>query len=346
MFDAIKIRVHNIVPNFDSLGEWYNLSRYDYDKFSFELYKNDKPNKNLEVPLKISNSSPSYYGFEIKGNLRKWYFGKLSSKSDFDKKTFRKCINLLADRLGVNRKHFWELNNAQFTQLELGINLHFKGDFKNFLQCVRQYPNISKQSYYKRESVTFFGSYFSIIFYDKLREVCERNRISKQTSNKLMSKITRLRFEIRVKKISGVPFFREYVSTVNDAYANWDRLSEYLNMVYNNVIFVNDITPNINTILSSDVYGNGSKKLDRYLICKGIEKIGVDKLIEDLYVYYPTKTASTFRDKYLDIIKSFEREDTISYQEIFRERLQEKTAFKPNGFYNNSNKRILPLNNI
>lgn len=155
----------------------------------------------------------------MEGNLRKWIYGNKSAVGDLDYKDFSFCIHLIAKRLGVEERWIW---NLEITYLEMGGNIKLPRCYERFIPGLISYPELTLERW-TESTVYFNGAKYSLIFYDKLKQLQNTNVISAKVANKLINKWFVLRFEIRVNAKSGYRK-KDCIQTFQSIRENWDHL--------------------------------------------------------------------------------------------------------------------------
>lgn len=179
---------------------------------------NIKGTEELDVRI-LENQEDCFIYLE--GNLRKWKYGRKSAVRDLNYCEFCWCIKLIAKRLGVEEEWIWKL---EFTYLEMGGNIKLPRSYERFIPSLISFPELTLDRW-KESTVYFNGAKYNLIFYDKLKELRDRNIISGKVAKKLIEKLFVLRFEIKVNAKSGYRK-KEFVQTFGTIRENWIPLVE------------------------------------------------------------------------------------------------------------------------
>lgn len=153
---------------------------------------------------------------KIEGNLRKWMYGSRSAVGDLNYKDFEFCIGLIAKRLGVEKKWIW---NLEITYVEMGGNIRLPRAYERFIPSLISYPELTMERW-TESTVYFKGAKYSLIFYDKLKQLKNINVVSSKVADKIIKKWFILRFEIKVNAKSGYRK-KEYIQTFLTIRKNW-----------------------------------------------------------------------------------------------------------------------------
>lgn len=208
-FPAYKLDVHCI------------LKYTGKDKFSGGLIRNVQiPNLNktefLEVRI-VDRTKGNW--IKIEGNLRKWKYGNKSAVRDLNYRDFIFCIGLIAKRLGVEEKYIW---NLELTYVEMGGNIKLPRSYERFIPSLFSYPELALERW-TESTVYFKGAKYSLIYYDKLKQLKDTNVVSSKVADKLIKRWFILRFEIKVNAKSGYRK-RDFIQTLQSFEENWSDL--------------------------------------------------------------------------------------------------------------------------
>lgn len=218
MLDKLKLKGAFLRYHFDDKCIIENSSK---DKFSGgKIYYvkvpsfNEKEYLDVRICERLKDSR-----VKIEGNLRKWKYGKNSAVRDLNYIDFCSCIKLIAHRLGVEEEWVW---NLEITYIEMGANIKLPRSYERFIPSLISYPELSLDRW-KESTVYFHGAKYSLIFYDKLKELRDRRFISAYAAKKLIKKIFVLRFEIKINAKSGYRK-KDYIQNLNSVRLNWNFL--------------------------------------------------------------------------------------------------------------------------
>lgn len=240
----------------------------------YEVYK--KP-KHLFKPkserTKIPNSGIRNE-LIIHKNIRKEANGEGSS-TDITYSKFKKEIQKIADKFEFK---FDDVLRARVTQIELGVTVQLKSDMQLIIPCFVAYKKLPEIITFGHTGVTFVGDNYSVSFYDKLKrildngEALKKSEIRKRLEPKLRKNNFLLRFEIKINKVTGfnVGSYKTKMNTVKKILDNWKDLGDLIHKMFENVEFVDFLSPEIEV----DLKGRGKTEMNKFLQFKGIQKIG------------------------------------------------------------------------
>lgn len=206
-------------------------SYYLYSHCVLEHTAKDRFTGGHVIYVKIPNGNKTEYldvrilekteinNIRIEGNLRKWIYGSKSAVGDLNYTDYTYCIKLIAKRLGVEEKYIW---NLEITYLEMGGNIKLPRCYERFIPGLFSYPELTIERW-TESTVYFTGEKYRLIFYDKLKELRDRNVISRKVANKLINKFFILRFEIKVNAKSGYRK-KDCIHSFGSIRDNWDLL--------------------------------------------------------------------------------------------------------------------------
>ncbi len=235
-------------------------------KFEIQIFNNARTEY---LTLKGTQDSINY---TLKGNLRKWTFGKFNAFQDLNFGDYVKAINLIAKRLGVDVGDLW---NFEITSLELGGNIRLKPEFLKFTNCLVSYPRLKKMNY-NSQTIYFLGTKYKIKIYDKLKEVCDKKfKGRKHITRKILKNNGCIRIEKTITSKSGT-VLRERIKTLGVIKENWEFLvDDWLDTIYKIEIvdkfsslkkdFVGELTP---------------RKFEKLLASLTVENIDIDELLQ------------------------------------------------------------------
>ena len=242
-------------------------------------------NGSVEIEIRKYNNC----FFRLFGNLRRWYFGYKSLR-DFNKQHFKKCLKMIAKRIGA---YYKDLLGFNIKKIELGFNLKLESVHKMFITCIVDYPRLKKVRWCE-STVSFKGSKYNVIFYDKLKELSYRkNGIKKNTYDKVSKKYFFLRFEKKITSKSGTNLNTK-ITTFGHVIDNWSFL---IDDCYNSFLKVKTINlmSDSRTIRRPMTFGD----FKVFLIYVGLKKLGFDRvfnLVDLLVVDRKSKLKNSLRD--------------------------------------------------
>ncbi|WP_339919468.1 hypothetical protein [uncultured Flavobacterium sp.] len=251
----------------------------------------------------------------VLNSLRKWFFDK-EVIGDFNKTEFKACLNLISEKLDVPEEI---LLGAKVTRVEYGANLSFREEYRCFYACIYSHFDIKKKCIYGDETIEFKGENRSVIFYDKITEQ-KGKTFSAKNEKKLNNVALLLRYEIKVKKISGSPE-KQLMSYLNDITRNWDLIADLWYGELNKITFVNNMNPKVYSYLKDAKI----KPIKNYLIYLGMRKLGSENLrlilSDRIYTRTRKKTSDSLNEIYEEFNSMVQEED---FEKLFRVKVQEK----------------------
>ncbi len=275
--------------------------------------------KNLHK-MKITieyNVEKEQANFVIQNSLRKWYFGKKSTK-DFNRNTYLKCIELFSEKILLEFNDFFF---AKITYLELGFTIRLKPQYAQYLPTLIKHKRLKLKSIIKNETVRFEGGNLCLQFYNKLDEVYEHTDLKQKGYKKIAEKYYFLRIELKFKKISGVAFSKNKLNSVQRLIFNWNEAFEYLESQIEGVKSTDYISPQIVKKLK---VGSG-KDIIEWLAFIGIDVLKpdvVDGIVENVLLrpYETHKKIDEISNKYRKTLSP-------SFKDIIREKIKEKEEY-------------------
>lgn len=209
-----------------------NLAKYQLQKccilkYSFKdgksgamVHKIKIPNlKNTEfIKVTIAELKEGHKLF-LDGNLRKWMYGSKSAIHDLNYRDYCTCIKLIAKRLGAYEDCIWDL---ECTYLEMGGNIKLPRSHERFIPSLISYPELTLDRW-NEKTVYFQGEKYSLIFYDKVKELKKNKIIKAKLADKINKKLFILRFEIKIKAKSGYRK-KELIQNLGSIKNNWNLL--------------------------------------------------------------------------------------------------------------------------
>jgi len=250
----------------------------------------------------------------IDGSIRKWFTGADSTR-DLTRKEFVKCINRIAQLVGLDDKSIWD---AKVTQLETGVTLKFKPKYRGIINCIFDYKSFVKNTF-DRYGVEFKSSNYDLIFYDQLRRVYNKKGKKQRIYNKLDKKIFVLRYEIQSHKVSGTPMFEGELDTLYKIKNNWKYIGENLIKTLEKVEIKDILSPEI----FIDLINGAKTEMNKYLMYEGIKEIGVENL-RTLLSQIKNKKRSEYKKYYLELFDNYQEIEKENYEVILRQKLKKR----------------------
>lgn len=329
MIDKIKLRLENAIIGNAGLDKFGSpsinkndcnvvvRSRFMYYDKDFnpsdeeitinEEFKHSKECLKISLATNLSSATSRLY---IRGNIRKWYMTSKSTR-DFKRKDFVGAIALLEKELGLTTNTLW---NAAVTQIEIGVRLRLKDRHRGLLFCIAHYKNFKKLSIenefdeFKKltvsnETVKFIGEKYSILFYDKIKEVFNHSEMKKTNGKKASKNNFYLRYELQIKSVSHMrPSIKDNISTLLLIRNNWKSLGEILKETLEDIVFVDILSP-----ISYDKIKLGAKtEIKNYLMCEGMKSVGIDNFLNLINVI-ENKKRGEYRNEILAIYEDYIR---------------------------------------
>lgn len=312
MVDRISIRISDAKLNFDAMGTPFIGVPNGYQKF--KIYYNDTPSINdhfLVVKAKARER-----GIWIDGNLRKWAtLG--NATSDLNKARLQKVFTRIAERLDLPKL---TVLNGIVTMVEVGMNIKMPAHFKQVLNTMEGYKRL-KLKEVKGETKDFFCNDYSLIFYDKLREYCKSNKVSRKSWKKLDACVSIIRAELKVKKVCAyekTALFRTPFALLN----NYTRIQEHLMTKINSVKYLNLLSPTTFGLLE----GGNRRELTKELAARAIHEIGLDVLRHHIKQNFRTNKVSEDIRHFEDLYMKYRTIDKVGYVPAFKSACKTRLA--------------------
>ena len=256
MIDLIKLTLSNFQGNLDRC----EIHRDYKTSIACRLYNPDK-NDSAFLYLTFTRKTKK---LQIKGSLRKWYFGS-TSYSDLEFCYINIVILEISKLIGILPE---KLHESMITQCELGLNI------KTRIPCEKIIPKISHYGHLKRyeydgETVGFKGRNKELKIYDKTNEIIENNSNTISSLEKMMFKVLKekgeyfLRIEFTLKdKQSFIQDDLGNLSTLGGLIQNYSKLYVFLTkeiseIRMSNVIIYDDLMTPIEFLIARDINANG-----------------------------------------------------------------------------------------
>jgi hypothetical protein len=305
--DKIKIKISDFTI-LNDLPLWRN---YRPSKFpNRHLYFRDisNPKSKSKRPFKLTlmlcyDALKDTFTITFNGSIRKWYFGG-NTRRNLSKSQLTECITLLSGAIEIKEQ---DLRNAKITQLETGITLLLGSEFKNIINCFIKHRNFTRELdqttlYFKgKKTKEGCDSNYKYKFYEKLLEINKNDKSFYDNPIKMNvhKKFVFFRFEIVIKKVSGVIFYKEKARTFGDLVTNWTEINLELINRFESINFV-DLISNAKNI---DVNKIGKRDFVKYLQFKAIAENGFIEEFEKFEIHNTSTNRST---KTKAFIKNYE----------------------------------------
>lgn len=268
----------------------------EYHYFKKRLY-NDRGKCSLFLSLRyddIKNTSR----LRINGSLKNWYFGE-NSKNNLTRKQYMECIKKLSKKIGVETK---VLIQAKITKIECGVTVKTNSNSIKLIDNFIWYKSFERIK--EKESTLYFrGKFYDLILYDKLAEIIAKSKeMKKKPVKNKPNPLTEhfIRFEVKVKKVSGIDFYKRNANTVGKIIKNWDKLLYKIQSSYKNIEYVD--------IDAKEKEVNFKKlpisKYNKYLQFKGIKEKGLYEVIDELKIMDLKTNITKYRNEKFNLFRS------------------------------------------
>jgi hypothetical protein len=197
----------------------------------------------LEIVCAHINSDEKKVFFQIRGSLRKWWYGDMSVK-DFSKKDYEDAISLLFDILAVSKR---KMKYFCIARIEVGMNIFIKTPCSEILSRIVGFTK-NKSKPYSRNSYEGTGIVFEtktngnfLKLYDKVKEISKnfkKNSLIKDFKEESQAQflkdytgknILRIEFTLamrsKIKKELGFDNLEDSVSHFDTSYSYfWEQI--------------------------------------------------------------------------------------------------------------------------
>lgn len=325
--DRIKIKISDFEV-IDHHDLWGNLKKSKFpDRYILSrVIVNEQADEKRPHRIKLMmyyDSVKDKFTIGFNGSIRKWYFGK-NTRKDLSYLQFLECIKLLSSKIGIREQDLW---NAKITQLESGITLLLNNKFKDLDKCFLRHRTFDKS--YRGSTLYFKGKNYNLKIYDKYTEINKNDKSFYEDVIKMqvLNKFYFFRFEVNVRKVSGVPFYKKNASTLEDVKKNWNTIILQLQNYIDIVDFVDLISPEKKIDLSAF-----SKQFNKkYIQLKAIQKNGIEAEITNIQNRMGANKSRDIKLFLRDIRRYITKEIDLKSELLLE--LKKKT----NRLYNNSN---------
>lgn len=227
----------------------------------------------------------------IQQNLRKNYinYADLHPMKDLNFNQFLEIINLYADEFEIEREMFW--TGCKITQIEIGVNLHFKMHISSIITSVSTLKRVQKRITVDSSAIYLKAKKYEIVLYDKLDRAVDKKEIFKNLTKiqrkKLAKKINRrnsfVRFELKVNCVSQFNHsgFKGKINSMQSFKDNFVNIADSLFLLAKDITFVDVISPEINRkLINSQLNEKGTIEFNKYLQYVGLKSFGISKFID------------------------------------------------------------------
>jgi hypothetical protein len=269
----------------ENLERSYALAK-NYDK-CYRLYRKKNFGENdwyLHVDVKKTFGG---WKIRIRGSVRKWYLGKFSFK-DLTKTEFENCIDLINERLGLEKDALW---GAKTVYGEISLTVIAKPEMRYFLKNFVSYKEFEVMRV-GNDYLKFFGDAKSLKFYNSGAKIWKERNFGRRKIERLQSLyFVIFRVEATIKDLSHVEKgTEELLATPGKILKNWNEIYAKLRM------YVNDVNCyGVSSEKRFDLRNGGKKEFQRYLLRNGIEFLSPEtcfadaRLLKSAKVRYETK---------------------------------------------------------
>lgn len=332
MVDNFKTMIPDYNPK-DGSSLWNEKENEELPPYKTE-YTRRFYNKNLKkrkYPLKLlltANEKTEKMSLSISGSIKKWYFQE-NSRRDLNADEFVDCMKLLAEELSID---YETLLNGKVTKLEVGLTVTLKPDMRNITDCFVKYRN-AKRIIREETSLYFEFENYKLVFYDKFLEM-QKNKIWTENHKKVFDRFHFLRFEIRVKKVSGTNFKGNF-DTIEKLINNWDKLPLIIENNIKAINFVDLISKEENMEI------NNYSDFVNHFTFLGIKDYGIQESINLFDKEIESSNKTKMLNKFLDIYRS-----NITNESDPKAKLLLEVRKKLSRLYNKSNIKYNSNNDI
>lgn len=307
--DRIKIKITNFIVLHDyPLWENYRKSKYPNRHIHDRIIVNDKANVKRPFRIKLMlyyDDMKDEFTIGFNGSIRKWYFGK-NNRCHLRQNDLIECVKLLSLKIGIREQDLW---NAKITQLEFGTTLLLKSYLKEVMRCLVKYRNFERKivntTLYFEGKKTLEGkdSNFKLKFYEKNLEINKYDKSFYYDPIKMNvhEKFFFFRFEIDIRKVSGVKYYKQKANTLWKINNNWKEINLELFKRFLAVQFV-DLISDEKVI---DITSMGKIDLKKYLQFKAIRKNGFFEEMEKFEINNTSTNRSTKLKSYCENYEMF-----------------------------------------
>lgn len=298
--DRVKIKISNFEA-IDHFDLWDNLrpSQYPNRYIVSRKIVNDKANVKRPYRLKLMlyyDAVKDTFSMVFNGSIKKWYFGE-NCRRNLNRLQYLDCIKLLSAKIGIEEDDLW---NATVTQLESGITLLLSSKFKKINNCLVNHRNFTRTEinttlYFNgRRNKDGKESNYKLKMYEKNLEINKNNKdfYNDPIQMNVHKKFAFHRFEIVVKKVSGVAFYKQKANTLKKIGENWKEINLELLRRFTSINFV-DLISEGKIIDTSQLNKRDRKKYVQFT------KIMQNGFLQELekFNYYNTSTNRSSKQK-------------------------------------------------
>lgn len=267
MVDRIVMYTNNFSGKLNMVNlELSKKCRYGYKYYTLKNNRENGENINLTVKTKVK------YGLRylsITGSIRKWHFG-INGFQDLNRFQFEKVIEQIGLAVCNDKNALW---GFAVSQLEIGINVKLPMTLKGISDSYTGFSSF-KRMWFEGETSSFIGTGYTMSVYDKGEEIVAKRKSSNMVSapiEKLITKATWMRYELKATKLSKVPDLKEIANTPGKILANWNEILDLFYTKQKQIVF----TPITSPIYTKEFEGKNKTEFKNYLIYLGIKSIGI-----------------------------------------------------------------------
>lgn len=305
--DRIKVKISDFTP----IANYWSLDSFRKSKYPNRcIFSRSIGNEKSGIKNPFQINVLLYYDYAkdkctigFNGSIRKWYFGR-NTRQNLSLYQLIDCMKLLSLKIGIKEE---DLLNAKVKQLEIGVTLLLKSTLKELINCFVKYRSFRREV--EDTTVYFKGkrnkenkeNNIKYKFYEKYLEINKNDKNFKTDPIKknVHKKFFFFRFEMVIKKVSGIPFYKENARTINDIIINWKEINDKLKERFKKIQFVDLISEE--KIIDS---GKISKRdHEKYLKFQKIKRNGFARELEKFELSNTNTNRSTKTNAF---IKNYE----------------------------------------
>ena len=255
----------------------------------------------------------------IEGSWRKWYFGA-DSLEDLTPNEILKVLVKICVEIKLDIR---AMLGARLLTMEFGANFSLPIYASTIVRSMYRYSTFIKGEY--ETSVSFRGSDYWLVAYDKTAEINQRKR--DQNEFEVHTNVNVLRIEIKAFKSTAFRNKMRAIRTVRDIFRCYRLLiSSLLNEIKRiDMSPINLVTDNVN-------FAGGKKRdLRQYLMYHGIIEIGAEQAFKYIKALDISKGAKTeLRKEIKKILAEYESQSPYHKSDFINDVIIKQLAQKMN----------------
>lgn len=264
-----KIKLHRVNGRNGKPKYFTNL----YYKKYITKKDNSLGKTNVKLPIlrvEIIPTDDNFYRVNVCNSLRKW-FSNESLNYDLHREDYFKCLEKISKKLKIPIEQVLDANT---TKVEYGANISLRKEFRCFYLCLYSHKDMPQKNLFGTNTLVFKGTNKKVIFYDKVQEIKDKDKMSAKIQKSINDKVILLRYEIAKSKIVTGDLEYKSMKRLGDIYENWDTIVDMWVNELNKIKYVNSMSPKIYGYLEKTQI----KDMSNYLIYLGVENIGISRL--------------------------------------------------------------------